>query len=214
MRTVRWRAAPVACGIVLLAASLPTVLLAATTTPASPPAAAAPGAAQVGMPQLNFANPLTTSQVVWMFVIFLALYVLVSRWGLPQVAEVVDSRAARIAGDLDAARQAKAEADAAVAELTAATRRAQAEAQGRIAEAVSQAKQEAAEQARTLNDKLEAQLAEAESRIAAARQAAMGALRQVAVETTATIVGRLAGEPPAPDAVDAAVGRAMTARSA
>ncbi|MBV9785043.1 MAG: hypothetical protein JO264_14625, partial [Acidisphaera sp.] len=69
--------------------------------------------ASSGMPQLNFANPLTTSQVVWLAIIFFALYLLVSRWALPQVTEVVEGRAQSIAGDLDAARHAKAEADAA-----------------------------------------------------------------------------------------------------
>ena len=37
------------------------------------------------MPQLDFANPLTTSQVVWGAIIFVVLYVLLSRIGLPKV---------------------------------------------------------------------------------------------------------------------------------
>ena len=41
-----------------------------------------------GMPQLDFANPLTRAQVVWGAIIFLVLYVLLSRWALPQVASV------------------------------------------------------------------------------------------------------------------------------
>ena len=69
------------------------------------------------MPQLDFGNPLTISQVVWMFIIFGGLYALFSRWALPQVAEVVDARSSRIGADLDTARAAKAEADAAAAEI-------------------------------------------------------------------------------------------------
>ena len=84
-----------------------------------------------GMPQLNFSNPLTLSQVGWMAIIFLVLYVVFSRWTLPQVARVVEHRAASIASDLDAARQAKAEADAAMREATQASRKAHADARPR-----------------------------------------------------------------------------------
>jgi F-type H+-transporting ATPase subunit b len=165
-----------------------------------------------GMPQLDFKNPLTTSHVVWGAVIFVVLYVLLSRWALPQVADVLEMRAAAIARDLEAARGAKAGADAAVAELTEATRTAQAGAQTEINRAVAAAKDATATQAARLNERLEAQLASAEQQIAAARAAALGALRQVATETAAVVVGRLTGAPANPQAVDAAVGAALAAR--
>lgn len=165
------------------------------------------------MPQLDFANPLTIAQVIWMLLIFGGLYMLLSRWALPQVASVVEGRAARIEGDLDTARAAKAEADAAVAEITAASRQAQTEAQAEIARAVAQAKAEAAEQTRQANERLDAQLAEAERRIGEARTAAMGALRQVASETAATVVTRLTGKPADPRVVVEAVGDVMAARA-
>jgi F-type H+-transporting ATPase subunit b len=167
-----------------------------------------------GMPQLDFANPLTTSQIVWMVIIFAVLYLLLSRWALPQVGEVVEKRAGMIAADLETARQAKAEADAAVEELTVATRKAHADAQSQIAAALAEAKAAAAKQAEEMNRRLEAQLSEAEGRIQAARQSAMGALRQVAAETASSVVARLTGQAPAPEAVDGAVGQALAARSA
>ena len=165
------------------------------------------------MPQLDFANPLTTSQVVWMAIIFGGLYYLLSTWALPQVASVLDNRAARIGADLDSARLAKLHADTAVAELQEATRRAASEAQSAIAGAIAQAKAEAAEQARAESERLDAQLHEAEQRIAAARQSAMGALRDVATETANTVVSRLTGHAPDPALVGGAVDRAMTAKA-
>jgi len=84
-----------------------------------------------GMPQLDFANKLTLAQVVWGAIIFVVLYLLLSRWALPQVGGVLATRAAAISGDLDTARAAKAKADAAIAELTDATQRARAEASNR-----------------------------------------------------------------------------------
>jgi F-type H+-transporting ATPase subunit b len=165
-----------------------------------------------GMPQLDFGNPLTIAQVVWLAIIFVVLYMLLDRWALPQVAEVLEMRAATIGADLEAARAAKAEADAAVAELTAATRSAQAGAQSQITAAVDAAKAEAAARNAEQNAKLEAQLAEAEHRIAAARAAAVGALRSVATETAALVVHRLSGLAPDAHAIDAAVGDALAAR--
>ncbi len=164
------------------------------------------------MPQLDFQNPLTIAQVVWMALIFGALYLLLARWALPQVAGVLDERAARIEGDLGVARLAKSEADAAIAELQDATRRASTESQAAIAASVAQAKGEAAEQSRLANEKLDTQLAQAEQRILAARTAALGALRDVATETAAAVVARLTGMPAEPGIVDSAVGRVLAAR--
>ena len=164
------------------------------------------------MPQLDFSNPLTLAQVVWMAIIFGLLYYLLARYALPQVSGVLENRAERIAGDLDSARAAKSQADAAVAEITEAGRRAAAEAQAGISQAVAQAKAEAAEQARVADERLNTQLAEAEGRIRAARTQAMGALRQVATETAAVVVNRLTGQTADAAAIDAAVGSAMQAR--
>ena len=165
------------------------------------------------MPQLDFQNPLTIAQAVWMLVIFATLYFMLSRWALPQVAHVVDARAARIAADLDSAHLAKAEADAAVAEIAAASARASAEAQSEINRAVTEAKAQAAEQARHASERLDSQLHEAEQRIAAARASAMGALRQVATETTDLVVSRLTGSPADSAAVAGAVDHLLAARA-
>ena len=168
--------------------------------------------AKEGMPQLDFKNVLLKSQVVWLVIIFALLYVLLSRWALPKIGTVLEKRAATIEGDRNAARGAKASADAAVAELTAKTRAAHAGAQAEIANAVDAAKAAAASQTATLTARLDAQLAEAEGRINIARTAAMGALRQVASDTASVVVSRLTGVAANNSAVDAAVGSALTAR--
>ena len=165
----------------------------------------AAGPEKEGMPQLNFKSPLTVSQVVWGAIIFALLYVLLSRWALPKVGTVLIDRRSRIAGDLETARGSKAQADAAVAELTEATRRARSEAQASIAAATQKAKSEAATQAAVATERLDAQLAEAEGRIAAARAAGMGALRQVAAEAAIAVVTRLTGHAPDATLVDRAV---------
>jgi F-type H+-transporting ATPase subunit b len=178
----------------------------------TPAAAMAAGPEKEGMPQLDFHSPLTISQVVWMALIFAALYVLFARWGLPRVATVLEERRATIDGDLDTARAAKAQSDAAVTELTSATRSARAEAVAAVASASQQAKDEAAGRAAETNAVLDKQLHEAEGRIAEARAGAMGALRQVAAETATAVVTRLTGRGPDNAQVYQTVDRLLAAR--
>jgi F-type H+-transporting ATPase subunit b len=165
-----------------------------------------------GMPQLNFANPLTLSQVWWGAVIFIVFLLLCWRWALPQVGSVLERRAAAIAADLETAHSAKEAADRAAAEMTQAIARARAEAQASINAALDAAKEQAAAQAAELNARLETQLHEAEERIHAARQSAMRALREVATDTAGTVVARLTGQPAEPTRLQHAVGAVLAAR--
>ncbi len=165
-----------------------------------------------GIPQLDFANPLTIAQVIWLFVIFGLLTYLSTVYLLPPVAEVLEARRARITGDLDAARDARAEAEAAGAAHRDATARARAEAQAAIADATKAAQTAASTQAETLNARLNAQIAGAETRIAAQRDSAMRALREASTDAAGAIVQRLAGFADGA-AVEAAVARELSARN-
>ena len=143
------------------------------------------------MPQLDFHNRLLASQIVWGAVIFVAFHLLVSRWGLPKVSSVLEMRASTIAGDLDRARASKAEADVAAAEQAAARKQAYAQSQAAVAEATRTAKEEAAARGAAQDARLDEQLKASEAQIGAARQAAMGAMRQVATETAVAVLARL-----------------------
>lgn len=165
-----------------------------------------------GMPQLDFQNPLTLSQVVWGAIIFVVLYILLSRFALPKVGEVLEERAAHIARDLEGARAAKSKADAGMDAAAEAVAKARADAQAAINAALEQAKASAATQAEALNARLDKQLHDAEAQIAQARTAAMGALRQVASEAAGTVVTRLTGSAPDAQRLNVAIGSAMSAR--
>jgi F-type H+-transporting ATPase subunit b len=176
------------------------------------PAALAAGPEQGGgMPQLRFGDPLLQAQVVWLLVLFLLLYVLMSGFALPRVARVLEARRKRIDGDLDAARAAKDRADAAMAEHRAATARARAEAQAAVAAALAQAQEAVAARTDAANARLAAQIEAAEARIGAARDTAMGALRNVSADTAEAVVARIIGQADR-SAVDFAVGQELQAR--
>jgi F-type H+-transporting ATPase subunit b len=167
-----------------------------------------------GLPQLDFANRLTTYQVLWGAVIFAILYVLASRTALPTVEAVLEERARRIAGDLEGAKDAKARADSGIRAAADATARARSEAQAAINAALESSKQAAAVQSAALNERLDRQLKEAEGQIAAARGAALAALPGVATETAVSLITRLRGVGPDPARLSGAINAAMAARGA
>jgi F-type H+-transporting ATPase subunit b len=172
-----------------------TILLAISTLGLTPAVAMAEGT----MPQMDFSDPLTGAQVVWMAIIMVVLYFAMARWALPQLGGVIEQRHRRIADDLDTARRAKAEAEHAVSELNLAIQNARESSQGAIAEAVNAAKDRARAQSAQLNERLDAQIARAEAEIEVARQQAVAALPPVARDVTVSLMRRLTG-----DAIDQA----------
>ncbi len=176
----------------------------------SPAAALADGT----MPQMDFANPLTSYQVVWMVVILVALYLVLARWGLPEMGKVLANRANVIAQDLAAARTAKITADQAVAALNATMTQARGTASAEVAQAVAKAKAEALAQAAALALSLDQKLAESEARIDQARQAAMAAIKPVAAEAAGSILHKLTGGAPGADILSQRVDDALAARKA
>ena len=172
------------------------------------------GAMAKGLPQLDFADKLTLYQVIWGAVIFVVLYILLSRSALPKVETVLEERAKRIADDLEGARTAKTRADSGIQAAADATAKARAEAQTAINAALEQAKQAAATQGAALNARLDRQLKEAEQQIAAARGSALAALPGVATEAATALITRLTGQAPDPAKLSLAIDAAMAARGA
>ena len=177
------------------------------TTPLLPPACAvaclaagflalsAPRAMAAGMPQLDFANPLTKWQVIWGALIFILLYLMLSRSALPGVASVLEQRRSRIDGDLEAAREAKSEADRAVEMLRQERRDAAAKAQANLDRVIAEARAQALVRNQEMNARLEAELAAAEAQIGAERERAMSSVRTIATDTAQLLVERVTGQP-------------------
>jgi F-type H+-transporting ATPase subunit b len=167
-----------------------------------------------GMPQMAFHNPLTYTQVIWMVVIMVVLYLLLAQWGLPQMGAVLENRAGLIAAKLAAAQAAKNQADAAARTMNVTMKQARQAAQSEIVKAVTDAKAKAAADAATLNATLDAKLAESEAQIQAARQQALAAIKPVAADAAAAILHRLTGRAATPEALGVHVDAAMTDRAA
>ena len=149
------------------------------------------------------------SQLLWLVLIFLALYLLMSRIALPRIGSILEARRQRIQDDLAEAQRFKDASDAAIA----AHEKALAEARGRAQALANEtrAKAAAAAEARRkeVDAKLHAHIAEAEKTIAEKRSAAMGNVRNIASEAAGAIVERLTGISPASEEVAQAISQAL-----
>ncbi len=163
------------------------------------------------MPQLDFAT--FPSQVFWLAVIFVLLYLLMSRVALPRVSAMIDARKARIEGDLEQAAQMKAEAEAVMAAYERSLADARAQAQATLKEAMDRFSAEAAERQRKAAETLAVQTAAAEKRIADAKAEALRGLRAVAIDVARTATQRLVGVDIDEGSAAAAVDRVMRERA-
>jgi len=145
------------------------------------------------------------SQLVWLVIAFVLLYVLMAKWALPRVGAVIESRQKRIEDDVAEAGKLKAQSDEAVAAYEKALADARANAQAIANEARDKQAAEADVTRKKLEGELNAKLAEAEKAIAASKQAAMSNVRGIAEDATRAIVERLIGQVPDDKVVSGAV---------
>ena len=156
-----------------------------------------------------FQSETFASQLFWLVMAFVLLYVLMAKWALPRVGGIIEGRQKRIDDDVAEAGKLKAQSDEAVAAYEKALADARANAQA-IANETRDTQAAAAEARRkTLEDELNAKLAEAEKTIAATKTAAMSNVRGIAEDATRAIVERLIGLAPSDKAVADAVADAL-----
>ena len=151
------------------------------------------------------------SQLAWLTLSFVLLYVLMAKVALPRVSGILEDRRKRIEGDLAAAQAARAESEAAMAAYEKSLAEARNRAQTIANETRDRLMAESETNRKALEAELHTRLEQAEASIAATKTAAMANVRDVAVDATGAIVQRLVGTAPEPAAVQQAVDRALKA---
>ncbi|WP_420403613.1 F0F1 ATP synthase subunit B' [Nisaea sp.] len=162
------------------------------------------------LPQLDIGT--FPTQVFWLFVTFIVLYVAMTKVAIPRIEYVLEERHSKLAEDLDKAGKLKADAE----EVQANYEKALADARGSAQELVGAAKEEVSK----ANAKAEAEadaaavtkVKEAEASIDAARTEALSNVKDVVSEVAGDAVQKLIGVKVTKTELNKAVAAAMEAK--
>jgi F-type H+-transporting ATPase subunit b len=149
------------------------------------------------------------SQLFWLAICFVVLYLITARLVQPRVSGIIDGRKKQVSGDLAEASRLKTESEQAIAAYEKALADARTRAQTIASETHDRLQAEAERNRKSLEEQLNARLADAEKQIAATKSAAMTNVRGIATEAAAAIVTRLTGVTAPEASVTAAIDAAL-----
>ncbi|MBL4693590.1 MAG: F0F1 ATP synthase subunit B' [Magnetovibrio sp.] len=164
-----------------------------------------------GLPQLDVTT--FSSQVVWLLITFVALYVLMTKLALPRVGEVLEERQNKIDDNLAKAEELNAQAEAACTAYETSLSDARSKAQTAIREVKDSAAAEAAQRQSALNEKLQAQIASSEQAIGKARDEALSGIKDIATDVATSVVEKLLGDAPKVKSLSGAITAALKDRA-
>lgn len=159
------------------------------------------------MPQFDQIGEIYASQLFWLAIFFGAIFVVIGLGMLPRIQSTVDSRDAKIAADLEAARGARHAADSLEEGYRAEMDKSRAEAARLAAEAKASAAKATEQSVAKADEGIGVRLDAAMVRIGEARAAALAEIETVAADATGQLVSRVSGL-----AIDAATARTAVAK--
>ena len=144
------------------------------------------------MPQLD--PTWFASQLFWLAVTFVVLYVLISKVLLPPIAGVMATRKSAIDGDITTSERLKKEAEAAKASYEEALTEARANSRKIMDDMMAEHQEKADKATAEMQDKIAAKLAEAEKSIAQKRESMLADIKPMADEMATLITKQMTGK--------------------
>ena len=115
------------------------------------------------MPQLDFSTFLP--QIFWLFISLSFLYIVLSRYALPRVSDVIEERKDIIAQDIDSAKEYSEESEKAIEELNLKLSEAKTSSQNLINKSIQDIKEDSEIKKSSLIKEINNQISEAEGEI-------------------------------------------------
>lgn len=157
------------------------------------------------MPQLDPVKALFAAQLFWFFVSFAILYVCVAFYITPRIETVLARRKSQISSDMETAQQLHASTQDIIAGYEAKI----AAAKKQMTEDTEQARvkitQDAEARKAAHAEKVNAQLQQSETKLAAQRDEALASIQDVALELTGDLVQKISGIKETAKSISAAV---------
>ncbi len=145
------------------------------------------------MPQLSQLSEVYLSQFLWLAIALGFIFFVIARGMLPKIQATVDAREKRIAGDLEAAQQARSAADQTEAAWRARMDAARAEAARIAQEAKAKSGRDTEAKVKVAADKINLEVETAQARIRDSLASARSEIESVAAEAAQEMVERVAG---------------------
>ena len=164
------------------------------------------------MPQLEQVGTFP-SQVVWLVITFVVLYLLLWRVVLPRISATFENRQGRIDNDIARAEELAGEAEGVLAAYEEELAKARSAAQEELHKAAEEAMAESDKRNAALTEKLAANADAAHERIEAARKEAVGNISGMVEDIATQAVERLVDTTPESGTVSTAVNTALQERT-
>tara|TARA_X000001036_G_scaffold425591_1_gene451951 strand:- start:510 stop:989 length:480 start_codon:yes stop_codon:yes gene_type:complete len=129
------------------------------------------------MPQLDFSTFLP--QIFWLFISLSFLYIVLSRYALPRVSDVIEERNDIIAQDIDSAKEYSAESEKASEELSLKLSEAKISSQNLINKSLQKIKEDNEIKKSSLIKEINNEISEAESKIKEKKETALNEISSI-----------------------------------
>ena len=129
------------------------------------------------MPQLDFSTFLP--QIFWLFISLSFLYIVLSRYALPRVSDVIEERKDIIAQDIDSAKEFSEESEKAIEELNLNLSEAKTSSQNLINKSIQDIKEDSEIKKSSLIKEINNQISEAEGEIKEKKETALAEISSI-----------------------------------
>ncbi len=129
------------------------------------------------MPQLDFSTFLP--QIFWLFISLSFLYIVLSRYALPRVSDVIEERKDIIAQDIDSAKEYSEESEKAIEELNLNLSEAKTSSQNLINKSIQDIKEDSEIKKSSLIKEINNQISEAEGEIKEKKETALAEISSI-----------------------------------
>ena len=141
------------------------------------------------MPQLDFSTFLP--QIFWLFISLSFLYIVLSRYALPRVSDVIEERKDIIAQDIDSAKKFSSETDLAIEELNMKLSEAKINSQSLMNDSLQEIKESNEEKKAILLKEINDDIVAAEAKIQEKREESLSEISSVSEDIAIEMLGNL-----------------------
>ena len=141
------------------------------------------------MPQLDFSTFLP--QIFWLFISLSFLYIVLSRYALPRVSDVIEERKDIIAQDIDSAKKFSSETDLAIEELNMKLSEAKINSQSLMNDSLQDIKESNEEKKAILLKEINDDIVAAEAKIQEKKEESLSEISSVSEDIAIEMLGNL-----------------------